>query len=91
MPLRTRRSPPHALRRSGLFGSNGLNPFIFGEFTRSDSNLQLGSLNRDPAARLHSERSSPRDASPEAVSAAGEGLLLGAFGNTYARSELFSG
>jgi hypothetical protein len=53
MPLSIRRSPPHALRRSGLFGSNGLNPFIVGEFTPHDSNLQLGSLNHDPAACLN--------------------------------------
>jgi hypothetical protein len=36
MPLSTRRSPLHALRRSGLFGSSGLNPFIVGEFTPHD-------------------------------------------------------
>jgi hypothetical protein len=56
--LSTRRSPPHALRRAGLFGSNGLNagPFIVGEFTLHDSNLHLGSLNHDPAACLDSER-----------------------------------
>jgi hypothetical protein len=62
MPLSTRRSPPHALRRSGLFGSNDLNPFIVGEFIPHDSNLQLGSLNHDPAACLDSERISPSEA-----------------------------
>src|ERR1700731_2399209 len=64
MPLSTRRSPPHALRRAGLFGTNGLNggPFIVGEFTPHDSNLQLGRLNHDPAACLNSERVYPSEA-----------------------------
>jgi hypothetical protein len=71
MPLSTRRSPPHALRRSGLFGSNGLNPFIVREFTPHDSNLPFGILRPAsiPNAFL---RARP---SPEAISAAGEGLL----------------
>jgi hypothetical protein len=62
MPLSTRRAPPHALRRSGLFGSNGLNPFIVGEFIPHDSSLPLGSLQHDPAAGLNSERLYPTEA-----------------------------
>jgi hypothetical protein len=75
MPLRTRRpatraTPQRPIRQPRPNGG----PFIFGEFTPHNSNLQLGSLKHDPAACLDSVHLVQARPSPEADSAAGEGL-----------------
>jgi hypothetical protein len=67
MPLSTRRSPPHALRRSGLFGSNGAAPKKGSAKSNTSSRrkVHLGIAKRHERGRWRNNRKrAPRQKTP---------------------------